>query len=240
VSDEPVDLHSFRLLDPAVVRVRRLALGISEKDLAAQLGVSVSAVRTFESSWDQRHYDVAFVVGLAEALSLPVQDLLASSSRPVARADPDNDRARELGALLASTGTPLPVEAVCDALAVGLSALSDALEELGRRLDGTGMVVHRSGGQISLQPAVVADKDALAGATRAAIARSNLASDRLSMLRDLARKSRQIDPRFSDPWVSGQLVSAGLVERLGEAPGSRPAKLTDAVCFSLMLDEPES
>ena len=125
---------------------------------------------------------------------------------------------------------------------MGLEDLSDAVEELERRLEGTGLVVHRFDGKLSLQPATVPDRDGLVVATRAAIARANLGSDRLAMLRDLCSKPRQIDPRFSDPWVSGQLVNAGLVER-GVDPSdesTRRARLTDDVRFSLMLDDPGS
>jgi transcriptional regulator with XRE-family HTH domain len=238
VTFEPAELPPFRLLDPAVVRQRRLALGISEKDLAAHLGVSVSAISGIESYWDQRHYDVAFVVGLAEALSVPVTAILASSGPPASDMRAGGDKAEELGALLASAAAQTPVEALCDSLALGLVELAEAVEELGRRLAGTGMVVHKLDGQISLQPVRVPDKAALAAATRAAIARNNLASDRLSMIRNLASRPRQIDPRFSDPWVGGHLVNAGIVERLVDPSGSRKAKLTDDVRFSLMIDEP--
>jgi len=230
-----VPLPPCRLLDPAAVRRRRLALGISEKDLAGELGVSVSSVCGIESGVDQRHYDVPFVLGLAEALSVSLEDLLTTREAP-ARGE-GTALVAKLGALLAAGDAPVPIEAVCDALACGLADLSDAVDELERRLDGTGVVLHRFDGQISLQPGLAVDTAGLAMATRAAVARSNLASDRLSMLIGLCDRSRQIDPRFADPWVSGQLANAGLIERGVRTDGFRQAEVTEDVRFSLMLDE---
>lgn len=46
-----------------------------------------------------------------------------------------------------------------------------------------------------------------------------------------------MDPRFSDPWVCGQLVNAGIVERLVRPGKPQGVTLSEDVRFSLMLDE---
>ncbi len=230
-----VELPPQRLLDPALIRSRRLSLGISEKDLATHLGVSVSAVCGIESGADQRNHDVAFVVGLADALSAPVSSLLVVPEAPAV--DRTGDLVPDLGALLASADAPVPVGAVCEALRCGLAELFQAARDLTVRLDGTGTVLHQFDGRMSLQAAVVADREALQVATRAALGRTNVGVDRLRLVRELCDRSAQVDPRFSDPWVGRQLVNAGMIEQTVDPSGARETRLTADVRFSLMFDE---
>jgi transcriptional regulator with XRE-family HTH domain len=228
---------AYRLINPEVVRRRRLTLGISEKQLGKYLNVSPSAIATLESGSDQRHYDIAFLVDLAAALEVPVTDLLETGGDTDERdgAATTSPLPSQVGSILAHADQPVPVEALCRIVSSDLTDTADAVDELARRLNGTGLTLRRFDGMLTIVPALDADPEAIRIATRTAIARGNLGTDRASLLLEILRGKKHLDTRFDDPWVGQQLINAGLVEITKKGTGSGPV-VSEGVRYSLMRD----
>ena len=173
--------HSVHLIDPAALRRLRKDRGLSERELAAQLGLaSAVTVRQIEGGGDQRHLDLAFVTELARCLVTPVSALLNEpATDPGARTAPAALVAR-VGAVLYDTRHPVPVELLARTLDCTLTDLEPILTDLASTLPAVGLNLHRFNGSVSLQPTI--DENDLALAAKEVIVHRHLRIDRAALL----------------------------------------------------------
>lgn len=226
---------SHQAIDIVKVRQRRIQLGLSEKRLAAQLGVSTSVITSLERGRDQRKHDLGFLLDLAEALSLDVRDLL---SEEACDAPPAGDLARRAGALISEAGGPVPVEAICVALRCTLDVLRAALDELESSARAVGLALNRAAGGVSLVSAGSVKRSTVLALCRDGARRTNLPVDRAQLISSLVDGPRPLDPRIM---TVAQVVNAGFVTVDDGGSGtSRLVGLSPDVRYALMLDDGES
>jgi transcriptional regulator with XRE-family HTH domain len=128
-----------RLVDPQTVRARRFELGVAERALGDALGVESAVIRRLERGHSQDQLTAAFVVDLAEALMVPVHQLLAREERPAEPAP--NDDAEAVGAVLARADEPVHVDRLTDELGWTVDRVDAALEVLDARLVAVGQTL---------------------------------------------------------------------------------------------------
>lgn len=237
-------------LDPALIRARRLSLGMSERQLAAALGhaFSEAIVRGLESGRTGSELLLTDICRLAETLDVAAVELMAIGTNPEddsvfgppTRRQFERARTalvRELGALLNESPGPVPVEAMARVLEVTLTELDDLVTTLGEVLTRAGLEVRTHAGALSVGPRHGApDVERLQAAGRASFGRTGLNSAQASALRSVIEDtySKKNQSKTNADALSS-LIKAGLIER-SDADNHRRLSVTEDVRFSLLLD----
>ena len=224
------------LLNGALVRARRLELGLSERRMAAMLGpgFSQTVVRNLEDGTN--HADLGRVCDL---LGLHLTDVLRSKDYiaqtplgPRTRTDHLDGVVPRLSAALHELGMLVPVESLAATLDLTLDQVAAAIDVLDSRLEPAGRRVHRLKGAVK----VVRRHDATTAAElrahwRGQLARRGLDVAQVHLLRRAALGQVQKRLRNNERVKAGELVNAGLLQRTK----SGGVALTSDVTYSLQL-----
>jgi transcriptional regulator with XRE-family HTH domain len=229
------------LLDADLVRARRLELGLSERKLAALLGVSQTIVRGIEAGTNHKDLTLGDVQRLAGALSVEVHQLLtpadadaAAPAGPVTHTTHLDHAVTQLGALLYDIDRLLPVEALAATLGLTLDQTHEALDELDRRLRPAGLLVHRLNNTVKLWRTLDAvTRSTLQYTWRGHLARRGLDVGQAQLLHQV-RTGRRVKTMRNDQQVTAaELTNAGIFTRTR----SGGVELSPEVRYSLLLDE---
>jgi transcriptional regulator with XRE-family HTH domain len=236
---------NVQLLDPTVVRHRRMELGITESYLGALCGVSSSVIRRLESGYPQDDLSARFLQLLADNLGTHLSNLL-QQDRPAShdpKRDPYHD-ARELGAILTAVREPVPFEALCRVLDWDLLRLDRATAELNAALEPAGATVVE--GDSTLQIAddlapVSRDTIGQVAAATFGLRRPNPVELRTILMVARNRVVRREDLDTVHGRMIGRLRNLGILDnaRAPRAPKSDAPRLHPDVIYSLMLDDSE-
>lgn len=126
------------LLDTARIHQRRHELGLSQRAVGRQLGVSSSTIARIEDGSNHDDLPLRLVSGLADLLALDMAELF---SWPAADEGNDGDVER-VGALLSSAERPVATSVLSDALGTALSETEGLLRALDHALRSTGLRLH--------------------------------------------------------------------------------------------------
>lgn len=230
------------VLDGELVRRRRGELGLTESYLGALCGVSSSVIRRLESGFHQDDLSMRFIAHLVDALGVPLSALIidppTAAAAPEVVGDGTTDAAR-LGAVLATAGEPVPLEAACALLDWDTERLDAAAAALNQALEHSGQVLVDAGDALSIA-ADVAPIDAAAAnaAVRAAFMRRRPNLPELRIVHRLAEGTvvRREDLDTARGMAISRLRAAGVL-----APAAKvntegdPPELSDDVRYSLLL-----
>ena len=229
------------LLNAALVRARRLQLGLSERQLSAVTGLGQSVIRSVEAGTNHKDLTLGDLTRLADALAVDPPQLLTSQTTrpdPAAGEDDEDVSAAELarlGALLYDVDRLVPVESLAVTTGLTLQRTHNVLAALDARLRPIGLRVHTLQNNVRVTP----DLDAVDAATlrhtwRAHLGRRGLDIGQVHTLQQV-RNGRRSKTLTNDQQVKvSQLTNAGLLTRTT----SGGAELSDDVRYSLLLDEP--
>ena len=224
------------LLDADMIRRRRTALGLSERDLAKSLGVTGFTVNALERGANHDDLPAGLIGALAEALALTPNELFNTPTR-TRTADAALD-VGAIGALLAGDGRLVPTAALAEVLDWPAERVTAALDDLAVRLPEVGQRLHRLGNDVSIVAAA------------APPARLERLSRRVMAARGLTRHQAQLlyrawhgqltptMPSNPDRVTLGVLTNAGLLTVPTRVTRGELPQLTDDVRFSLALDAP--
>ncbi len=161
------------LVDPEKVQRRRAELGLTEARLGAQCGVSGGLIRRLETGRPQEEFSGRFYALLAEALGVPLADLLVRSE-PSAAPSPDSEhtRAAELGAILTVAPDVVPLTAIAELTGWTESELQEAIAALHQVLPHVGQVLVDAGDALTIaSDLAAASAEQISAATKAAVER---------------------------------------------------------------------
>jgi transcriptional regulator with XRE-family HTH domain len=161
------------VIDGALIRSRRLTLGLTRHDLSRLCGLASETLTTLEESrcFDDT-YSISTVCRLARALGLQPQDLLSWPDDDVRRGDgigtPDD--VAVLGAVLAENKRGVDDESIASALGWTPGRVGAAIAELGNILEPAGLALRRVDGRTGIVAASLHlnadEREALARARR--------------------------------------------------------------------------
>jgi transcriptional regulator with XRE-family HTH domain len=129
-------------IDGALVRARRIDVGVSERVLAEALGVSTGVIDSLEHGGEQNHLTLDFIHQLATTLGVEVIDLLAERTYEVPDAPDDIDPGdpAEIGRHLSLAGRA-HIDELARALGWTTARVRWALLTLEERLPDCGMTL---------------------------------------------------------------------------------------------------
>jgi transcriptional regulator with XRE-family HTH domain len=224
------------LLDADLIRRRRMALGLSERDLAKRLGVTGFTVNALERAANHDDLPAGMIGALAEALALTPNELFntpTGTQRPEVTVD-----AAAVGGLLAGDGRLVPTAALAEVLGWTGERVTAALDGLAVRLPEVGQRLHRLGNDVSIV-AAVAPADRLEGLSRRVMAARGLTTHQAQLLyRAWCGQLTPTMPSNPDRVTLGVLTNAGLLTVPDRVTRGELPQLTDDVRFSLALDDP--
>lgn len=227
------------MLDTTRIRNRRHELGLSIRSVAAQVGVVGAVIRTIEAGGNHHDVPLGVLSRLADALCLDMATIFAATppSEPPTTIDDD---VAALGSVLHSTGVLTSASVLCDVLGWRRDRLDSALDALDNQLRRAGLRLNRNPQGFGITRAVEAtDGATITRAIRAHIARDGLNLTEASMLARLTRGDIPKDPSNPESVAIAVLIKGELLDH-GTPPtptAQAPLELSDAVRFSLLLDE---
>jgi transcriptional regulator with XRE-family HTH domain len=236
---------NVQLVDPAVVRHRRLELGLTHSYLGALCGVSASVIRRLEGGWPQDDHSGRFFTLLADNLGTTLAALLAASHRVDAYPDPEpagdlEQDARDLGAVLLSSPEPIPIDALCHVFGWELGRLDRAIEELTAALEPAGGALVDNGATLRIvDDLATVPRDTLDQVAAATFARRRPQLPELRAVLQLidGKIVRQEDMDTATGRTIGRLRNIGVLDNAAPTrPKADPPRLHDDVTYSLMLD----
>lgn len=125
------------MLDTQLIVRRRHELGLSQRHVARQLGVSPVTVAALESGTNHHDLPMRLVARLADTLACELVKLIAPEHQN--GRDADDGLVAEVGALLASTDHAVAVETLAEALDSTLDRVRQQLKVLDQELRGSGL-----------------------------------------------------------------------------------------------------
>jgi transcriptional regulator with XRE-family HTH domain len=222
------------LVDPAVVRARRLELGLSAGVLAGALGVNSAVVVRLESGGVQGQYTWAFLAVLAEVLGLAPADLLTGPSDDLGPVDVPDD-VSSVGALLAAQPNWSGLDELADVLGWNRPQLCSALDGLEASLAPTGMALAWVGEEwVRIVPAVPLESLPRLEGSLNRDQGLDVAEHRTLWRLAAGQRSEQV--AREDERARRQLERLGLVRTIESRAGAT-IELTDSARFCLCLDE---
>lgn len=129
------------MLDSDTIRRRRCELGLSQRALAKQLGVTTTAAARLERDVNHGELPLRTVARLAEVLALHPADLLADS-QPSAADESHAPQVGDVAALLAEAGEPVTTTTVARVLELPLETVEQLTSELEGALADIGLRLH--------------------------------------------------------------------------------------------------
>lgn len=137
------------LLDTDTIIRRQQNLRISQRQLAATLGVALTVIARLEDGTNHDDLPLHLVLRLADALAVRPEQILEDQPDP----EPDEKSdSKTVGAMLAQTDTLTPTTAIAEALGWTLARTERALAQLADDLPDVGLKLHRLRGQVKLVP----------------------------------------------------------------------------------------
>lgn len=231
-------------LDSERIAVRRRELGLSQREVARQVGGGNSLV--FHLEGDAPHGDLTLreLERLGEALAMDLKDLIAGDPEGAPSRDAGTwgpSLVPELGALLLRVGGRVPLSALAETLECPREQLAAALERLDACLRPCGLQVHLHDATAHLVPMASSDIPAsrLTDAMRKADARAHQKASRIRLAyRVFATETTAKKVAVTNPGkvTLGELVNSGIVVRPPNDGGA--LSLSEDVRYSLLLDEP--
>ncbi len=221
------------LLNTQLIRDRRVDLRLSVRDLAKQLGVSITTVANLEVGRAHGEQPLSLLFRLAEVLAVDVAALLAPQA-PVAASVADADLVAKVGGVLFELRHLTAPEVLASALNVTTDEVEAAMATLERGVATFGLRVHRlrgDGGVVRSQ--ALPGREEGRAARQQDFARRSMTLSQARMLYRVWQGGFQ-QKQLSNPdrVTLGQLVNAGLVEAPIEA-GANAVVLTADVRDSL-------
>ncbi|MGK5111667.1 helix-turn-helix domain-containing protein [Geodermatophilus sp. CPCC 205506] len=199
------------MIDPHAVRRLRTDRGLSQRRLAAAIGVDPLTVKRLEDGADAGDLPLRVVERLARALAAPVGQLLRHDEAT----DDGADLTAAVGAALVTHGRTT-LTTLATALDATLDDVSAAVTALNVQLSAAGMSVARHHDDVWLVP-LVRTPDAVAAARPLNLAEARLLR-RIHRGEDVRRKLSGADRRFILP----ALLRRGLVVDHGDGPVLAP------------------
>jgi transcriptional regulator with XRE-family HTH domain len=172
------------ILDIELIKNLRLSARLSRRALADRLGVSQTVVRSLETGADHGAYPLDFLVRLASELgSTPGALVQGRSSERQVEADDV-----KVEAALAIAGKELRRPAIAKAFGWDLDRVTAAVDALGRRLEGTGLMLQTHfGGRYAIRPrAEMLTEAEVSALERGEMARKGLTVSALRLLKNVA------------------------------------------------------
>ena len=167
---EPARTARRELLDASALKARRLELGLSERELAADAGTSQVVLRSMEAGINHAELTLATLTGVAGTLGMPI---VINPTAPAAAGRRPSDQvgaaasaesgasedARALGAALHEVRVMTSKTLLARGLGWDLARLAAAADVLSEQLGGTGLMLQRpANGQLG----VLRDRTAIA------------------------------------------------------------------------------
>lgn len=244
------DTPAPTLLDAALIRSRRLELGLSERRLASRLGVYLTGtvLRSVEAGRNHADLTLGDVCRIAEHLDLPLHRVLTAAADPepdgrgestrsvgpVTQQEHLNTHVTKLGAILGEIGRALPEQTIAELLDVPLTGLEPVLVELDARLRKAGLRLHRLHGDTGIRPSEsVTTRNTLQEAWRRYFARRSLNIGQVRLLAKAFGGRAAKSTSAGEALCSAALVNAGILQR----SASGGFVLTDDVRYSLLLSD---
>lgn len=228
------------LLNAALIRDRRLELGLSSRKLAAITGLGQAVVRGLEAGTNHKDLTFGDLHRLADTLAVEPGELLAPSSpapEPVAgpprHGEHLDQHVAQIGALLFEVDRLIPVESVATTTGLTLDQTHEVLDELDRRLRRLGLLLHRLGNAVKIWRTIDAvSRNTLQTTWRTHLARRGLDIGQVQLLHQAHRGRRHKTLTNDQQVTAAQLVNAGILDRTN-AGG---VELSADVRYSLLLD----
>lgn len=228
------------------IRLRRLELALSERDVATHWGVSTAVVRSVEAGRVDTELTLGQLAKLADILGLDLHELLFDTTTGPPEGNDDGDLpssapdVAKVGALLADVRVLVPLDGLAEALGWDLERTHRALEVLDRTLRPAGLRVHRLQHDVRLARTVTAATDTeLEALWRRHFAVRSLNPAQANLLRQIRDgKARLAGTKDTEKVRLPELRNAGLIRPAAAAAGTTAKwELTDDVRFSLLLEE---
>lgn len=214
-------------VNASLVHSRRRDLGLTQRQLAKDLGVTTTTISSLESGDNHHALTLQFVDRLADALAVHPFQLLEATAE-VGPEVQSIDLVGLIGSLLWETRTLTPITAIAEATGADLVEVEEALATLAELLEPVGLGVHRRAGDVAIQPNAARDRKAVNQFMRRHLARRGLNLREAVVLRRVADGDVD-EASLSNPdrVALASLRKAGLVE------GDRYPQLTSGVSSSL-------
>lgn len=250
----PAPARQAVLLDAELIRRKRIALRMTERQLGRLVGKSGQLVRRIEAGLSHEGITVRTAHRIADALGLSLAALFISGSpgtpmTPLAEDSGRDDRAgsdaddetdvAKLGALLVEVGERASKELVAETLALSANRLETVLTDMDSRLRPLGLALEVSGAGV----AIVAERGGLASldvqhARQASRAQQPLGAQEAKMLLRVLRGDVCATATLDRPagMIMAKLFKAGAIELpAGQWTGANPPRLTPEARYGLML-----
>jgi transcriptional regulator with XRE-family HTH domain len=164
-------------LNQRLLRARRMALGLTSREVAREAKVSQGLIKRLEETGDAAVLQVETLTAILNALSLDLIDALDRPDRPAER----DDIAARIGGLLQERKRGVPPFEIATALQVTLDQIEPALQVLDANLRPAGLRIHRNTSGVIIVPAARPDLGSGSGKDRLRHL-SNLNSGDLALL----------------------------------------------------------
>jgi transcriptional regulator with XRE-family HTH domain len=138
-------------LDTALIIRRRTELGLSQRAVARETGMTSAAMSVIESGRSHSELTIRSAARLAAALALPLRVLVRAEDHESEPPDAHDDVV-VVEAVIAQAKQAIPTQDIATALGWELRRVTSAVAALGRRLAGTGVVLHRASSGYLLRP----------------------------------------------------------------------------------------
>lgn len=209
------------ILDADLIRRRRDELRLSQRQLAAQLGVTGAVVRGLEAGTNHTTVSVGLLDQLARALAVDPGTLFARTGDADETAGSD---AATLGAALRAVDTSIPVTVLADQLGWDRDRIHAAIAELAEQLPRCGMRLRHVSGRLNIERAVEPiDREQLQATVRAHLAADGLSALEARVLHQVWTGSLPRELTNAEYVAIGVLANAGLIEP-GDAPKNSQAQ----------------
>lgn len=198
------------ILNAELLVERRLALGLSQRALAQQLGKSTQVISGLERGLGHERLNLANLSNLAEALGLNPGELLAEVHTESTSRASDEAKAE---AALALVGKKLDAADIAQALGWPLAKTNTICRRLREIRSESGVRVHYTGGRWGLSPARgLLSPHEVAALERASTRRDHLTTSQARVLLAVARG--EVDSRWCANASNDQNVSLAKLLRL--------------------------
>lgn len=236
-------------LDVESIRSRRIALNISSRVIAGDLGMAEAGYRRLESGLTDEHLTITQLGRLAAALELDPATLLRATPKVVEVSPADSDSTPDdeelvalLGPLLQIVGRAVSIAALAEVVGADTTAVTAALERLKAQLAPGGLVVSIGKPGVTLVPAhSKLGAQAVRQLLRQNDNRGAMNTPGARLLHVVARGSTlpQV-PKQAERQQLSILVRAGWLHTpAGRSGAPNALALHPDVAFSLVLDDGE-
>jgi transcriptional regulator with XRE-family HTH domain len=138
-------------LDTALIIRRRTELGLSQRAVAREMGMTSAAMSVIESGRSHSELTLRNAGRLAAALAIPLRALVRAEDHESEASEETRDDV-VVETVIAKANQAIPTQELAAILGWDIRRVSSAVAALGRRLAGTGVVLHRASSGYLLRP----------------------------------------------------------------------------------------